>query len=173
MYEDEDGNPAGLEPDLARAFGEYLGQKVEIVNTDFSMLVPALDSGDIDIIISDLSYTKERTQKVDFSDGYRYGATTALVNKEFYDKNHVSDQMTAEDFFGLDGIKAIGLAGTVGVTVPQEYGVEVTEASEIASAIMEITSGSSNVIVGSYVIYGDHAANADTTELYLNIPEYS
>ncbi|MFA7109659.1 MAG: transporter substrate-binding domain-containing protein, partial [Sphaerochaetaceae bacterium] len=87
MYLNENGVPTGLEPDIARAFGEYLNMEVEIINTDFSMLIPSLETGEVDIVISDMSVTEERKQKVDFTDGYRYGKTTALVNKEFYEKN--------------------------------------------------------------------------------------
>jgi polar amino acid transport system substrate-binding protein len=172
MYLDEKGTPTGLEPDLARAFAEYLGMKVEIVNTDFSMLIPALETGEVSIVISDMSITEERKQKVDFSQGYRFGRTTALVNKEFYDQHHISDDMDPDTFFHLEGIKAIGLSGTVGTIIPQQYGIEATEATEIGTAILEVTTGNSNVLVGSYVVFGDHNANRDTTELYLGIPNY-
>lgn len=173
MYMDEKGIPTGLEPDLAYAFGEFLGKDVEIVNTDFSMLMPALETGEIDIVISDMSVNEQRKAKVDFTNGYRYGRTTALVNKDFYNENNITDDMKVGKFFSLENIKCIGLSGTIGTTLPQNYGVRADEATEIATAIMEVTSGRSNVIVGSYVIFGDHAANPDTTEIYLGIPEYS
>ncbi|WP_461206614.1 ABC transporter substrate-binding protein [Clostridium sp. DL1XJH146] len=172
MYLDDDGNPAGLETDLAYALGEYIGQEVEIVNTDFPMLIPSLETGETDIIISDMTVNEERKEKVDFSEGYRYGRTLALVNKEFYDKNNISDDMTADDFFNLEGMNAIGLSGTISVSIPQNYGVEVTEVTEIASGIMEVTSGNYNVLVGANTVIGDHAANKETTEIYFGIPEY-
>jgi len=173
MYLNENGVPTGLEPDIARAFGEYLNMEVEIINTDFSMLIPSLETGEVDIVISDMSVTEERKQKVDFTDGYRYGKTTALVNKEFYEKNNISDNMDVDTFFHLEGIKCIGLSGTVGTIIPQRYGIEPDEATEIATAIMEVKNGTSNVLVGSYVIFGDHAANKETTEIYLGIPDYA
>ncbi|SHH98311.1 transporter substrate-binding domain-containing protein [Clostridium grantii] len=172
MYVDDKGDPAGLEVDLAYALGEYMGQEVEIVNTDFSMLIPSLETGESDIVISDMTVNDERKQKVDFSEGYRYGRTLALVNKEFYENNNISDDMSVEDFFKLDGIKSIGLSGTISVSVPQKYGVDVTEITEIASGIMEVTSGNYNVLVGANTVIGDHAANKETTEIYSGIPEY-
>ena len=173
MYLDENGNPAGLEVDLAYAFGEYLGKDVEIVNTDFSMLVASLDSGETDVVISDMSVTEERKQKLDFTEGYRYGRTIALVNKNFYNENKITDNMAVEKFFNLEKIKFIGLSGTIGTIVPQKYGVEVTEATNIASAIAEVTNGNHNVMIGANTAIGDHAANTDTTELYYGIPEYT
>lgn len=173
MFLDENNKPSGLEPDLAYALGDYLDMDVEIINTDFSMLIAALETGEIDIVISDMSITEDRKSKVDFTKGYRYGRTNALVNKDFYEKNNISNDMNAEDFFNLQDIKCIGLSGTVGTIIPNLYGVEATEASEIATAIFEVISGNSNVLIGSYVVFGDHAANPDTTEIYLGIPNYS
>jgi polar amino acid transport system substrate-binding protein len=171
MYLDDDNNPTGLEPDLARAFGEYLNRDVEIVNTDFSMLIPALQSGEIDIIISDISVTEEREKTIDFSLPYRYARTPVLVNKDFYDRNNFNDDMSATEFFNIEGAHFIGLSGTVGTIIPERYGVVADEATEIATALMEVTSGQSDAIVGSYVIFGDHNANKDTTEIYLGIPD--
>lgn len=173
MYIDDTGNPAGFEVDLAYAFGKYLGRKVEIVNTDFSMLSASLDSEETDILISDMSVTKERKVKMDFSKGYRYGRTMALVNKKFYDENNISDNISPDKFFKLKGIKCIGLSGTIGVDIPYKYGGDVIEATEIGTAMEEIINGSSNVMVGSYTIIGNHLANKKTTEVYLGIKDYS
>lgn len=173
MYLDESGEPQGLEVDLAYAFGDYIGKEVEIINTDFSMLISSLETGEIDIIISDMSINEERKEKVDFSYGYRYGRTLALVNKEFYEKYNITDDMSVEEFFGIEEMKVIGLSGTISVSVPRSYGKEITEITEIASGIMEVTSGNYHVLVGANTIIGDHAANKDTTEIYYGIPEYS
>ncbi len=173
MYLDKEGNPKGLEVDLAYAFGEYIGKEIEIVNTDFSMLIPALETGEIDIIISDMSVNEERKEKVDFSKGYRYGRTLALVNKDFYERHNITDNMSVDEFFSIKDMKIVGLSSTISVSVPQSYGKDVTEVTEIASGIMEITSGNYDVLVGANTIIGDHAANKDTTEIYFGIPEYS
>lgn len=173
MYIDDTGNPAGFEVDLAYEFGKYIGKKVEIVNTDFVMLSASLDSGETDILISDMSISEERKIKMDFSEGYRYGRTMALVNKDFYDKNNISDNISPDKFFKLNGIKCIGLSGTIGVNIPYKYGGNVIEATEIGTAIEEIINGSSNVMVGSYTIIGNHLANKKTTEVYLGIKDYS
>lgn len=173
MYLDDNGNPTGFEVDISNAFGEYLGKKVEIVNTDFSMLIPALDTGDVDIVISDMSSNEERKQKVDFSDPYRYGRTLALVNKDFAEEHGITGDMSEEEFFGIEGTRYIGLAGTISVSVPQRYGKEVTEVTEIASGIMEVTKGTSDVLIGANTIRGDHAANPDTTIIYEGISDYT
>lgn len=170
---DEDGNPEGLEVDIAHALGEYLGREIEIVNTDFSMLITSLETGEADVVISDMAVKEERKEKVDFSKPYLYGRTLALVNKEFAEKNHITNEMSPEDFFGIDGERVVGLAGTISVSVPQSFGVKVEEVTEIASALMEINQNTADVLVGANTILGDHAANKDTTVVYEGIKEYS
>lgn len=173
MYLDDSGNPTGFEVDISKALGEYIGRKVEIVNTDFSMLIPALETGDIDIAISDMASNEERKQKVDFSDPYRYGRTLALVNKDFAEKNHITNDMSEKDFFNVEGTRFVGLTGTISVTVPQNYGKEVTEVTEAASGIIEVTKGTADVLIGGNTVRGDHAANKDTTFIYEGIKNCS
>src|SRR4051794_16222310 len=64
---DEKGNAAGVSVDLAKALGKYLNREVEIQNTPFDGLIPALKTGRIDLIISSMTATPERAQSLDFS----------------------------------------------------------------------------------------------------------
>ena len=57
---DSEGDPSGVEIDIARALGEYLNRDVKIINTEFSMLIPALQREEIDIIIGSMSVSEER-----------------------------------------------------------------------------------------------------------------
>ena len=168
-YLDDDGNAAGFEPEIALAFGEWLGKEVEIVNTDFSMLIPALDTGDVDILIADMSATDERKLKADFSNSYRYTYTLALVNKDFAEQNNITDEMPEEEFFALTDAEFIGLSGTMGTYYPQKYNVPVTEITEIGVGIMEVSEGMSTTLVASNEVHGFHAANKDTTIVYSGI----
>lgn len=165
-YLDDDGNAAGLEPIIAEAFGEYMGVEVEIVNTDFSMLIPALDTGDVDILIADMTPNEERAQKADFSDAYRYTYTLALVNADFAAANGITDDMTAEEFFAIDGARFVGLSGTNGVIVPNSFGVDVNEVTDIGTGLLEISNGMADVLVASNEIHGFHAADPANTIVY-------
>jgi polar amino acid transport system substrate-binding protein len=169
---DEKGNPEGLEVDIAYALGEYLGRDVQIVNTDFPMLITALDTGEVDIVISEMSVKEERKEKVDFSKPYMYDRTLALVNKSFAEKNKITDSMSEKDFFALDA-KYIGLTGTISVTVPQTYGHQVEEITEIASGLMEINNGTADVLIGANSIIGLHATYPESTVIYGGIKDYS
>ncbi len=165
-YIGDSGEAEGFEPLIAKAFGEYLGMDVEIVDTDFSLLIPALETGDVDILIADMSYTEERAKKAAFSDPYRYTQSLALVNREYAETMDITDDMAPEEFFHLEGSKFIGLAGTFGVMVPHSYGAQVTEVTEIGSGILEVTNGTATALVASNEVVSFQAANPTTTVVH-------
>lgn len=167
-YLTDEGNPAGLEPAISFAFGEYLGVDVEIVDSAFSMLIPALETDQVDILIADMAATPERAEKVDFSDPYRYTNTLALVNRGYAEENGITDDMSEEDFFAL-GANFIGKTGTKGIYYPETYGVMVTEVTEIGLGLVEVSSGLSDVLIASNEIYAYQAADPDNTMVYAGI----
>ncbi|OON92856.1 MAG: hypothetical protein ATN32_00230 [Candidatus Epulonipiscium fishelsonii] len=167
-YIDDKGSPAGFEVDIAKAFGEYLNMEVEIVNTDFSLLIPALEMGDVDVLIADMAKTEEREQKVDFSVPYRYGSTFALVNKDFAIKNNITNNMPEDEFFAIEDANFIGLAGTKSVYYPQSKGIEVTEITDIGTGIVEISQGLSDILLTSNA-NSFHAADPENTIVYSGI----
>ncbi|OOO00419.1 MAG: hypothetical protein ATN35_07440 [Epulopiscium sp. Nele67-Bin004] len=67
---DTDGNPYGVSIDIANALGEYLGRDVVIENMAWSGLIPALQTGQADIIISSMGIINDRKDQVTFSDPY-------------------------------------------------------------------------------------------------------
>jgi polar amino acid transport system substrate-binding protein len=170
---DEEGKVSGVEVDIAKALGEYLGREVEIVNTEFSMLIPALQSGDIDIILGSMTITEEREKTVDFSNPYLYGKIVALLNKAYAEKNGITDETALDTFFSIEDAKFVGITGSIAVSIPQSYGYEVVSVTTDAAAEREIASGTADALVGSYMLYGMQATNPDTTIMYKNAIETS
>src|SRR5947207_13824999 len=78
---DEKGEPKGVSVDLARELGKFLGKEVQIQNTPFDGLIPALKTGKIDLIISSMTATPERAQSIDFSDPYLKTGLCLLVGR--------------------------------------------------------------------------------------------
>lgn len=170
---DKSGMPSGVEVDIAQALAEYLDKDVEIVNTEFSILIPALQSGEIDIIIGSLTITEDREKTVDFSNPYFYEKIVALVNKDFAQANNINDSMPVEDFFGIEDTRFIGITGSVAVSIPQSYGYNVQNVTTEAVAEREITTGSADVLVGAYTLYGMNNTNKKTTVMYKKAIEAS
>lgn len=73
---------SGYDVELARRIGVALGRPVVFKDMVFSGLLPALVSGKIDIIISDLTVTEERMKSVDFTQPYFENASVLLVKKQ-------------------------------------------------------------------------------------------
>lgn len=79
--QDKSGNPDGVGVKLAEALAADLGRPLKIVPMEFSGLIPALKTGNIDLIISSMTATDERRQSIDFSEPYAFTGLALLVRK--------------------------------------------------------------------------------------------
>lgn len=76
----EGGRLAGAEVDFAKAMGDALGRPVKVRNMAFDQLIPALERGEIDIIMAGMSVTGERARRVAFTEPYlRTGQIAAVA----------------------------------------------------------------------------------------------
>ncbi|WP_326798428.1 ABC transporter substrate-binding protein [Streptomyces sp. NBC_01808] len=80
MEFDQGGKPVGVDIDIANALGEELGVEFQFQNNVFDNLIPSLDSGRFDIIMSSMTDNKERQAEVDFVDYFSAGVSI-LVQK--------------------------------------------------------------------------------------------
>jgi polar amino acid transport system substrate-binding protein len=161
---DKDNNPEGISVDIANALGEYLGREVEVVNTDFAAIIPALESGEIDIAIASMSITEERETRVDFSNPYVFFKIIGLVNKDYAEANNITADTPMDQIMDNNETRFVGLASQISTSIPQSYGFDVLEATEKASAILSVTQGTSDVfLMSGEVVAQAHAANPDTT----------
>ena len=63
---DDNGNPTGLDIDLAAELGNRLGLQTQIVNTVFDSIIEAVTGGKCDIIMSDMNITATRSKQINF-----------------------------------------------------------------------------------------------------------
>lgn len=75
------GTLSGLEPDLARAVGRELGRAVVFVERPWQALIPSLEAGEIDVIMSGMSITEARQRRVSFVEPYLRVGQMAIVRK--------------------------------------------------------------------------------------------
>jgi polar amino acid transport system substrate-binding protein len=80
--QDKAGNPDGVSVRLAEALAAHLGRPLKIVPMEFSGLIPALKTGNIDLILSSMTATDERRQSIDFSNPYAFTGLALLVRKD-------------------------------------------------------------------------------------------
>jgi polar amino acid transport system substrate-binding protein len=159
---DTNGDPEGVSVLMAQSLGEYLGMEVEIVDTAYPSLIPALENGNIDIIISSMTINEERMKVVDFSDPYTTSQLMMLVHKDSIVESH-------EDLNNPDIIIA-SKAGTIGALWAKANAPEaqIKSIDEEASAVLEVSQGKADVFIYDPLSIVKHHNNfPDTTRAIL------
>lgn len=78
----QDGKFYGIEVDSAMAVGRMLGRRVELVQMPFDELIPALVAGKVDVLMSGMSVTAERSKQVRFTDAYLRVGQMSIMHKD-------------------------------------------------------------------------------------------
>jgi polar amino acid transport system substrate-binding protein len=78
----QDGRLVGIEPDCALAVGEIIGRKAKLVEIPFEKLIPALQAGEIDVIMSGMSVTAQRSAQVTFIDSTMRVGQMAIMHRD-------------------------------------------------------------------------------------------
>lgn len=76
----KDGKIIGLEADLARYMADSMGVKLNLKAIQFSKLLPTLENGQIDMILSGMTMTSKRNLKVAFAGPYYVSGKGVLTN---------------------------------------------------------------------------------------------
>lgn len=168
-----DGEPYGISVALAKELGEYLDRPIEIVDMDFSLLINAVDTGQIDIILASMTITELREKSVDFSNPYFYYPLITVLNKSFAEHNNIT---TKEELFSYNGVRFIGTATTVSLTIPAAKATNpiIQDVIDTETATAAIITGASDAfIISSSVAAKINNVNSDTTILLWDAVEYS
>lgn len=74
-----DGAPMGLEVDLANALAAAMKVELQIVEKPFADLIPALENGDVDLVMSGMTITANRSRSVSFVGPYTISGKSILT----------------------------------------------------------------------------------------------
>jgi polar amino acid transport system substrate-binding protein len=80
---DKKGEIIGLEVDMAHYFAASMGVNLNLVKKPFSELLPALEAGEVDMVISGMTITPERNLKVAFAGPYIISGKAFLTKDKF------------------------------------------------------------------------------------------
>jgi len=156
---DDAGNPSGISVDLAYALGEYLGRDVKIENISWDGLIPSLQTGKVDVVISSMTITEERGKVVDFSVPYAHSYLALLVNKN-------SDINSIEDLNKSGKTIAVkkGTTGYIYATTSLTNALVNSFTSENA-CVTEVAQGKADAFIyDQLTIYRQSQQNPDTTK---------
>lgn len=136
----KDGEITGFDMDLIKAMAKKLGyEKVTIKGMGFDALIPAMNAGNIDVIISGMSITDARKKQVLFTDPYYESGLMVIVKK---DNNEI------KSFDDLKG-KRIGVQlGTTGAQEAEKIeGAKVTNFDTSDLACIELKNGNVDAVI--------------------------
>lgn len=133
----ENDTYVGFDIDLAKAIGEKIGRKVEIKAMGFDALIPALKSGQIDIIASAMSATEERKKQVDFTDPYYIGGSVIVVRNENTDIRGWDD---------ITGRHVAVQAGSKPADFAEKQGAILKQFDANYQCLQELQAGSSEAV---------------------------
>lgn len=83
---DRRGRLVGLDVDLARALAGAMDLELELVERPFDQLIPGLQRGDYDLVISNLTITPARNAQVAFAGPYLISGATLLTRAELVEE---------------------------------------------------------------------------------------
>lgn len=92
-YMDENNELTGYDIEWAKAIAEKMGLEPVFETGDFSGLIPGLNQGRFDMVMSSIHITEERKKSLDFSDPYAMDGAVAVVRK---DSINISDPSEIE-----------------------------------------------------------------------------
>lgn len=141
----EDGKIAGFDIDLMEELAKSMGYEIEWNNMSFDGLLPALQSGKVDMVIAGMSPTEERAKAVDFTEIYYSSGQAVLVNKE------VNGNVKAEE--DLKGMVVGAQLGTIQEKIAMDLGAaEVKSYNSFTGAVLDLNEDKIDaVIVGDAV----------------------
>ncbi len=162
FYEGEE--VVGIDVEIARAIAEKLGLELVVEDMEFDSIIPAIQTGRVDIGLAGMTVTPEREEEVAFTDSYATGVQAIIVPEG-------SPIETVDDLF--EGGYTIGVQRNTTGDLYTTWDLEdeglatIDRYSRGADAVMALTTGR----VDCVVIDNEPAKNFVANSEGLNILE--
>ncbi|QTM98328.1 transporter substrate-binding domain-containing protein [Sediminibacillus dalangtanensis] len=148
-YEGEEENTdqlTGYDVEVMREVADRLGLDVSFEIMGIDSMLPAVNSGRIDVAVNDIEATDNRKEKFNFSEPYKYSYSTMVVRKE--------DNSGIESLEDLKGKEAGGGATTIYSQIAEHYGAEVVPYGNAPNEayLRDVDNGRTDVIVNDYFL---------------------
>ena len=152
-YLDDSNTPAGFDLDLVRAVAARIGVPVEFQKVTSVTRIPALLSGNVDLVAASMTHTRERGHAIDFSMTYYTGGQSLLVRKD-------------SPIAGVDGLGGKRVAVQQGTTLEKTIArlapsASVTAFRDYDAAWLSLAQGRADVLTGSLTVLQGFSKNND------------
>jgi len=131
-----EGELMGFDVDLAKAMADAMKVRLEIVAMPFGELLPALEQDKVDLVLSGLSITPERTEVVSFVGPYMMSGKSILTKNSVLAKIEASKDFNRKDL-KLAALKSSTSASFVQTVAPDAQLIEVASYDEGVAMVME------------------------------------
>ena len=115
-----EGSLMGFDVDLAKALAMAMDVKLEIKRMPFGELMAALEEDKVDMVLSNLSITPERTELVSFVGPYMMSGKSILT------KSSAMSDLTSTDEFNRKGLKLIALKNSTHISYVKSVAPKAT-----------------------------------------------
>jgi polar amino acid transport system substrate-binding protein len=145
---DRNDRTIGLEPDLAAALATTLGVKLVIVSKAFVDLIPALENGDVDVVMAGMTMTPERNMRVAFAGPYFLSGKAVLTRSETLARAKGPGSLDAES------VKLVTLEGTTSEGYVQNAMPHATliTTRTYEEAVTMVIGGAADAMIADYPI---------------------
>ncbi|MBR4331690.1 MAG: transporter substrate-binding domain-containing protein [Clostridia bacterium] len=138
-YKDENGEWIGFDADMANAFGEYLGVKVEFVEIDWDNKVLELNGKSIDCVWNGMTLTDAVKEAMETSNAYANNAQVVILP--------AAKANDYADVAALAGLSFAVEAGSAGEAEIDALGYTKNSLQSQADALLEVKAGTSDAAV--------------------------
>ena len=145
-YQDENGEWIGFDADLARKVADALGVEVEFSLIEWGSKLMELDSKTVDCLWNGMTITDEITNGASATNAYATNAQVVVLKADV-----AEEYQTVESLAGLNFAVE---AGSAGEAAAQDAGLTHVSVSDQATALMEVSSGTSDACIVDLLMAG-------------------
>ncbi|MFV5997074.1 ABC transporter substrate-binding protein [Streptomyces sp. NPDC056231] len=149
MYAPGTTRLTGVDPDLAKAIAQRLKLKLELTNAAFDGLIPGLESGRFDLVMSSMTDSAQRRQAVDFVDYFRTGGVVMTKKGNPQGINSLAD---------LCGKTVVLAKGSSNLQIGEEQNAKcrekmrISQSEDAPTGLLQLDSGRAVATIVDYPV---------------------
>ena len=144
----KDGQVVGIEPDIARYIASAMGVELKIETMPFAELLPALESGKLDMVLSNMTITPKRNLSAAFVGPYYVSGKAFLTKLETIALAREADDVNSADIT-LSALKNSTSQYFVQEAIPD---AKLITTEDYDSAVKMVRTGEVHAMVADYPI---------------------